>query len=91
MSIIAYVQGSTLQAILIALFGFLILSTLIDTVIRAKIMGMRAEIHPLIIVIGVLGGLSAFGFIGMFIGPLILSLFELVLEIYTETRDEANR
>lgn len=91
MSIIAYFQGNTLQAILIALFGFFILSTLIDTVIRAKIMGMRAETHPLIIVIGVLGGLSAFGFIGMFIGPLILSLFELVLEIYVETRDETTR
>src|SRR3989338_2957631 len=88
MTIISYVQGNTSQAIAIGLFGFLILSTLIDTVLRAKIMGMRAEIHPLIIVIGVLGGLASFGFIGMFIGPLVLSLFELVLEIYTEKKDE---
>ncbi len=88
MTIISYVQGNISQAIAIGLFGFLILSTLIDTVLRAKIMGMRAEIHPLIIVIGVLGGLASFGFIGMFIGPLVLSLFELVLEIYTEKKDE---
>ena len=52
-------------------------------------MGMRAEIHPLIIIIGVLGGLSAFGFIGMFIGPLILCLCELVLDIYVEKKNEA--
>lgn len=87
-AIISYVQGNTANAIAIALFGSLILSILIDTVIRAKIMGMRAEIHPLIIVIGVLGGLATFGFIGMFIGPLILSLLELVIEIYTEKKDE---
>ncbi len=89
MSIISYVQGNELNAILIAIFGGIMLSTLIDTVLRAKIMGMRAEIHPLIIIIGVLGGISAFGFVGIFIGPLILCLSELVLEIYTEKKDEA--
>lgn len=89
MSLLSYVQGNELNAILIALFGGVILSTLIDTILRAKIMGIRAEIHPLIIVVGVLGGLSAFGFVGMFIGPLILCLLELVLEIYTEKKDEA--
>ncbi|MSR86275.1 AI-2E family transporter, partial [Candidatus Woesearchaeota archaeon] len=89
MAIIAYFQGNTINAIIIALFGFLILSTLIDTFLRAKILGMRTETHPLIIIVGVLGGISAFGFIGLFIGPLILSLFELILEIYTEKKNEA--
>ncbi len=89
MAIIAFLNGDTTNAILIILFGFLILSTFIDTIVRAKILGMRAEIHPLIIIVGVLGGLAAFGFIGMLIGPLILSLFELILEIYTEIRHEA--
>ncbi len=89
MAAIAYFQGNTVNAICIALFGFLILSTLIDTILRAKILGMRTEAHPLIILVGVLGGISAFGFIGLFIGPLILSLFELILEIYTEKKNEA--
>ena len=89
MALIAFLQGNTTTALLLALFGFLILSTLIDTFLRAKILGMRAQIHPAIIVIGVLGGLSAFGLIGVLLGPLILSLFELTIEIYTEIRHEA--
>lgn len=90
MALVSLLQGNTLNAILIALFGFLILSTLIDTIIRARILGARAEIHPLIIVVGVLGGLAAFGFIGILIGPLVLTVFELIIEIYTEIKDETH-
>ena len=89
MAIISYLNGDVANAICLILFGFIILSTAIDTLLRAKILGLRAELHPLIIIIGVLGGLSAFGFIGMLIGPLILSLFELIIEIYGEMKDEA--
>lgn len=89
MALVTYLEGNTRNAIIIALFGFLILSTLIDTIFRAKILGMHTENHPLIILIGVLGGITAFGFIGLFIGPLILALLELVLEIYMETKNEA--
>ena len=88
MALFAYLQANTLQALFIAIFGFFILSTLIDTILRARILGMRTETHPLVILIGVLGGLSAFGFIGLFIGPLILSILDLVLEIYLEKKNE---
>lgn len=89
LTIITYAQGNTGQATAIALFGFIVLSIFIDTFLRAKLMGLRANIHPVVMLIGVLGGLAAFGFIGMIIGPLVLSIFDLILEIYMETKDEA--
>ena len=50
----------------------LILTILIDTILRAKIMGKQANINPFILLIGVLGGVSVFGIFGFIIGPLIL-------------------
>lgn len=88
-ALIAFIQGNTTQAILVALFGGLILSTLIDTVLRAKILGYRAKIHPFIIIIGVIGGVAAFGLTGIIIGPLILSLLEQTIKIYMEIKNEA--
>ncbi len=88
-ALIAFIQGNTTQAIFIALFGSIVLSTLIDTFLRAKILGYRAKIHPLIIIIGVLGGVAAFGITGIIIGPLILSLLEQIISIYLEIKNEA--
>lgn len=50
----------------------IILSTGIDIMLRGKIMGEKANINPLIMLIGILGGISVFGIFGILIGPLIL-------------------
>ncbi|MBI2632046.1 AI-2E family transporter [Candidatus Pacearchaeota archaeon] len=50
----------------------LILSIPIDTILRTKLLGKTSNIHPLIMLLGVLGGLSLFGIFGFIIGPLVL-------------------
>ena len=40
--------------------------------------------HPFIILISVLGGISAFGPIGFIVGPVIVTLFFILLEIYNQ-------
>ncbi|MDO8508895.1 MAG: AI-2E family transporter [Nanoarchaeota archaeon] len=60
----------------------LIISIIIDGIIRIKFLGDKSKIHPLIMLLGVLGGVPLFGLFGFIIGPLIL--------IYTiELIDEA--
>ena len=76
------------QGILTALFGFFILSTLLDAILRPKVLGIKGHIHPVIILIGVLGGLAAFGIPGLVLGPLILVLLDLVVEFYLEEKYE---
>lgn len=50
----------------------LILSVGIDFFLRSKILGGMAKLNPLLMLIGILGGVSVFGIFGFIIGPLIL-------------------
>lgn len=50
----------------------IILSFAIDAVLRSRIIGGKTKINPLIMLVGILGGISVFGIFGFIIGPLIL-------------------
>ena len=73
--------STTIRGIGLLVYGFFIVAS-IDNLIKPKIIGDKAKIHPTIILLGVLGGLSIFGVIGIVVGPLILSLFLTFAEIY---------
>ncbi len=65
------------------MYGLLIIST-IDNILKPKIIGSRGNIHPVLVLMGVLGGISLFGLIGVVIGPLILGLFNVFIDIFEE-------
>lgn len=67
-------------------FGLLIWSMLIvglvDNLIGPYLIGRGNNLHPFIVLISVLGGIALFGPIGFIIGPVIVTLFLVLLEIY---------
>lgn len=67
--------------------GLCLIST-IDNIIKPKIVGKRAGMHPLLILLGALGGIALLDFIGVFIGPLILAFFISFLEVYKKEKSE---
>lgn len=69
------------------IYGLLIIST-IDNFIKPYFISERAKIHPMIIFLGVFGGLIVFGFIGIIVGPLILALLKTFFAIYETERKE---
>ena len=69
------------QGIGLFLYCALIVST-IDNILKPRIIGERAKIHPILILLGALGGLTMFGMIGFIIGPLILAIFSATIDIY---------
>ncbi len=76
--------GSTVEitaGALFILYGTIIISGL-DNIIRPKIIGNKAKVHPVIILVGVLGGLYLFGPVGVIIGPLMLALFVTFIKAY---------
>lgn len=81
-SIIFFAQGDTLRGILMLIYGFGIIG-LVDNVFRITLSKKIGDIHPLVTVLGVLAGLNLFGFIGIVFGPLLISLFLLLVKIYS--------
>lgn len=66
-------QGHTAEGIGLALWGILVISW-VDNLIRPIVISGATKIPFIIIFIGVLGGLTAFGFVGLFIGPVVLAI-----------------
>ncbi|MEK7612457.1 MAG: AI-2E family transporter [Patescibacteria group bacterium] len=76
--------GKTGIAILFLLFNILIVSS-VDNLIKPFIMGGQAHIHPLLSLLAILGGITAFGIIGIVYGPLIFAIFLALLKVYEES------
>ncbi|KKR21670.1 MAG: putative permease PerM family protein [Candidatus Moranbacteria bacterium GW2011_GWA2_39_41] len=73
--------GNVMSGIIIILFGALVISTL-DNFIRPKLVGKDTEMHPLLILFSTLGGIVLFGLAGFIVGPIIMSLFVTLWDIY---------
>jgi predicted PurR-regulated permease PerM len=69
------------QGIGLAIYSLVIISN-IDYVARITILRKIGDVHPLITVIGVITGLSMFGFLGLVFGPLLISYLILLVKIY---------
>jgi predicted PurR-regulated permease PerM len=76
-------DGKTTRGILLLIYGATIVMN-IDNFLRPKLVSGRTNVHPVLILIGVLGGLKVFGFIGMLVGPLILAILVALIKFYEQ-------
>lgn len=76
-----YIAGNVPFAIGLMLWGGIIVG-LVDNFLGPYLYSKGTEVHQLIMLFSVLGGLSAFGPIGFIFGPLIISLFFALIDIY---------
>lgn len=82
LAIIFFANDQTGKGAAMLGFGFGIIGT-VDNVLRFTLLKKLGNVHPLTTVFGVIIGLSVFGFIGLIFGPLLISLFMLLLKIYS--------
>lgn len=73
--------GHSFQAWGILLYGFIVVGST-DNIIRLYVLKKLDNVHPLITLIGVIVGVPLFGFIGLIFGPLLISLFMVIVRIY---------
>ncbi len=74
-------SGAYIKALVLLAYGSLFISQ-IDSLIRPYFIGGRTEIHNLFIFFSILGGLKFFGFLGVFLGPILVALTISIIEIY---------
>ena len=80
-AILLFANGMNIKGIIMLAYGFGVISTL-DSVFRFWLQKKIGDVHPLITAFGVIIGLSLFGFIGLIFGPILISLFILLIRIY---------
>jgi predicted PurR-regulated permease PerM len=74
-------NGLGVQALGLFLWGVFAVG-LVDNFLGPRLVGKGIAVHPLLVLFSVLGGISFFGPIGFILGPLFVSLFFALLEIY---------
>ena len=89
-AVILLIGGDVLKGILLLGIGILVIS-MVDNILKPFFISTRTRIHPLLLFFAVLGGIQAFGLIGLIAGPLIATLFLTLIEIYVQgIRPEKN-
>jgi predicted PurR-regulated permease PerM len=74
-------SGSLVKGIVLALVGVLVLSN-VDNVLRPLLLSGKSQMNTLVLIISLMGGVSAFGFIGIVLGPLVAALLTALVESY---------
>jgi len=80
-------DGQTGWAIFMALWGLLAIST-IDNLVKPYLISRSSSLPLLLIVLGVFGGVVAFGFIGLFIGPPVLAIGLTLVQLWSARHSE---
>jgi predicted PurR-regulated permease PerM len=82
-----YTEGNTTWGIFLILWGVLVISS-VDNFLKPYFISLGSDLPLLLVLLGILGGIMAFGFIGVFIGPTILAVtYSLMIE-WSSTREK---
>jgi len=74
-------SGSLAKGIVLAVVGLGIMGQ-VDNVLRPLLLSGKARLSMLVLIISLMGGVSAFGFIGVVLGPLVVALLTAIFESY---------
>ncbi len=87
-ALILLVTGHPYTALFLALWSVLVVG-MVDNVVKPLVMKGDIEMHGGVLFFALIGGLAAFGMVGLLLGPLAIALFLAILRIYR--RDFVNR
>jgi predicted PurR-regulated permease PerM len=80
-AIYLFIKGDAKNAAILLAWGFMVVSS-IDNLLRPLFIYEGTKAPVLMIFIGILGGISTWGFLGLFMGPLVLSVAYFMLRLY---------
>lgn len=77
-------QDHILSGVLFAIYGAILISPIPDITIRPKLISQGAKINSIVALIGIFGGILAFGFKGLIIGPVSLGVLQTLIDEWKE-------
>ena len=81
LSIVMFAENDSLRGIIVLIFGLAVIGS-VDNIFRFWLQKKLGDIHPMITAFGVIIGVNIFGFIGLIFGPILISLFIILVRIY---------
>ena len=81
LSLLLFADGDNVRDVITLVFGLGVIGS-VDNIFRFWFAKRLGDVHPLITVFGVIIGVNMFGFIGIIFGPIVISLFLIMIRIY---------
>ena len=88
-ALLLFGMGKVLSGIGVIVFGFLVVFV-VDHFVRPFVIGGATRIPFLLVLLGILGGLSSLGLVGLFVGPALMAIFTAVWRDLTLEVAESN-
>jgi predicted PurR-regulated permease PerM len=82
-AVVLMISGHWIKGLILIAWGAGVVGT-IDNIIRPYFLRRGLKIHTLALVFALLGGVQAFGFVGLFLGPVVVSVGVVLLELLQE-------
>jgi len=76
-----FLSGRIAAGIFFIVF-YIILSGFVEYILKPKLVGTRVKMHTLLVFISIMGGLKLFGILGIIYGPLVVTAFLTLTDIY---------
>jgi predicted PurR-regulated permease PerM len=80
-SVYLFLSGDAFAAVALFVYGSIVVG-LSDDYVRPVVVDRYAQVSPPVIIVGVLGGATVFGFMGLFVGPIIVAALKESIEVY---------
>lgn len=77
-----FLTGNTAAGIGMTIWAFLSIQGL-DNFVSPRLIGHKVDLHPIITLLSILGGITMFGYLGFLIGPILTAMFMSLLDIYS--------
>lgn len=85
-----YSQGQPGWAVFMVVWGVVVVSS-VDNILKPILMSKGSDQSLLLMTLGVFGGALAFGFVGLFLGPIVLGVVSTLLDVWLEQVEEPAR
>jgi predicted PurR-regulated permease PerM len=80
-SVYLFLKGRIAAGIFFIIF-YLVVSSIVEYVVKPKLVGNKVRMHTLLVFLSILGGLKVFGILGIIYGPLVITAFLTLTDIY---------
>jgi predicted PurR-regulated permease PerM len=85
-AILMAINGKVASGVFLFIF-YLVLSLTMEYIVKPKLVGNQVKMHTLLVFLSIIGGLSVYGVLGIIYGPLIVTAFLTLTDIYFKKYD----